>query len=296
MELRQIRYFVTVAGTLSFSEAARRLYITQGTLSQQIRQLEDELGTPLFIRNSHTVELTEEGVALLPLARRTLDAAQACSDSVKDHRKMLCGTLNIGVTYSFTEIVAVAVKNFLKEYPGVNMKVYCKTAEELYDMLKDRQIDMMMAFKPAQEHLDVESSRLFEYSLRAIMRKSHPLAGRSEVTLDDLSRQWMALPAAGLQARAALDKQICIDTTRLNLRVEINDPNLILDLIQSTDMISILSSQTIQYRPGLVAIPIKDIDYRMQGCVHFLKEGYRKRSADVFIDMLKEEATLMNLI
>lgn len=73
MELRQLKYFLMVAKTLSFSEAAKRLYITQGTLSQQIKQLEDELGFQLFSRTSHSVALTEAGEKLLPAAKQTVD-------------------------------------------------------------------------------------------------------------------------------------------------------------------------------------------------------------------------------
>ncbi len=70
MELRQLRYFVKAAETLNFSEAAKGLYITQSTLSQQIRQLETELDVQLFQRNSHEVTLTEAGAELLPYAKR----------------------------------------------------------------------------------------------------------------------------------------------------------------------------------------------------------------------------------
>lgn len=80
MELRQLKYFVKAAETLNFSDAAKALCITQSTLSQQIRQLEQDMSTPLFLRNSHTVTLTEAGSELLPYARRTLHAANACAD------------------------------------------------------------------------------------------------------------------------------------------------------------------------------------------------------------------------
>ena len=95
MELRQLKYFVKTAETLNFSEAARLLYVTQSTLSQQIRQLAQELGTALFVRDSHSVSLTESGEQLLPLAKRTLQDAAACQDRIKDLQQMLCGSLNI---------------------------------------------------------------------------------------------------------------------------------------------------------------------------------------------------------
>ena len=69
MELRQLKYFVKVAETLNFSEAAKVLNVTQSTLSQQVKQLETEIGTQLLLRSSHSVALTEAVIELLPLAR-----------------------------------------------------------------------------------------------------------------------------------------------------------------------------------------------------------------------------------
>ena len=84
MELRQLRYFVKVAECQSFSEAARQLHITQSTLSQQTRQLEDELGVQLLARDSHHVELTDVGSAFLPSALRALAEVEACVDSISE--------------------------------------------------------------------------------------------------------------------------------------------------------------------------------------------------------------------
>ena len=82
MELRHLKYFVKIAETLNFSEAAKALFITQSTLSQQIRQLEQEVNAQLFERNNHIVRLTEAGEELLPYARQTLKASQACFDHI----------------------------------------------------------------------------------------------------------------------------------------------------------------------------------------------------------------------
>ena len=105
MELRQLRYFVKVAETLNFSEAARVLYVTQSTLSQQVKQLEVELDTQLLSRTSHGVMLTEAGKELLPYARRTLRDADQCVERVNDLDRLSIGELNIGVTYSFSPIL-----------------------------------------------------------------------------------------------------------------------------------------------------------------------------------------------
>ena len=76
MELRQLKYFVKSAEYLNFSEAAKHLYITQSTLSQQIKQLEFELGFTLFLRNSRHISLTEAGEEFLPFAKRTIQDAE----------------------------------------------------------------------------------------------------------------------------------------------------------------------------------------------------------------------------
>ena len=86
MELRQLKYFVNVAETKSFSEASRLLNITQSTLSQQIKQLENELGVVLFERSSHRVGLTDVGEVFLPEAKRTLHSADVCIDKMNDIR------------------------------------------------------------------------------------------------------------------------------------------------------------------------------------------------------------------
>ena len=102
MELRQIRYFLKVAELLNFSEASKALFITQSTLSQQIRQLENEFDTILFERNSHEVSLTEAGQQFMRYARKVIIDVDDCTQKMDDLKNMLTGELNIGVTFTFS--------------------------------------------------------------------------------------------------------------------------------------------------------------------------------------------------
>ncbi|MCQ2177230.1 MAG: LysR substrate-binding domain-containing protein [Bacteroidales bacterium] len=288
MELRQLKYFVRTAQTLNFSEAARSLYVSQSTLSQQIKALENELGTVLFQRDSHSAALTQSGAMLLPLAIQTIQDAEACKAQVDDLKEMLTGELNIGVTYSFSHILTETVKNFLKEYPGVKLNIFYRNMVELMEALRHREVDLVLAFKPGQSYDEIESSNLFSDKLAVIMRKDHPLAGRESIKIDELKRYRIAIPAKGLQARNSLEEHICIERSGLNVCLEINEANILLDIVQDSNLLTMLSEASIRGRDFLKAVPLNLPYNRMQGCVHTLKRVYHKRSAEAFVKMLRD--------
>lgn len=292
MELRHLKYFVMVARTLNFSEASRRLYITQGTLSQQIQQLEGEIGAQLFDRTRHSVILTEAGEELLPLAIQTIEYSEICHNRIKDLKGALTGTLRIGTTTSFSALLTDTVRRFVKEHPGVRLTILSESATEIIDMLRDKELDVALAFKPAVAYEELESETLFKNSLSAVMRKDHPLASHKVLTMEDLEKHRIVLPGKSLQARRAFDRYLGLDTRKLNVPVEVNDPNLIMDIVQSTNLISVVSSLASYYRTSLVAIPLEGGNYSIDGCIHRHKEGYRKRSADIFVEMLRDSAQI----
>src|SRR5574339_640166 len=105
MELRQLRYFIKSAELLNFTEAAHALYISQSTLSQQIKQLEDELGIPLFDRIGKRVRLTEAGSQFLPFARLTVSDAEGGRAVIDDLKGLKTGELRIGATYGLSTLL-----------------------------------------------------------------------------------------------------------------------------------------------------------------------------------------------
>ena len=288
MELRQLKYFVKVAECLNFSKASKMLFVTQSTLSQQIRQLEQELNTPLFQRNSHSVCLTEAGEELLPYALSTLESANACFDRIHDLQELLRGTLNIGVTYSFSPILTETLLTFMRKYPHVKLNIYYKPMVDLMEMLLHRDLDFVLAFKPTTHYEGVESHVLFDNNLAAIVRQDHILAQNKTVTMSDLQKYELALPATGLQARSAFDGMQSRYVSDLKVRIELNEVNILLKLIKQSDLVSILSEATIHNEPGIKAIPLDFPGNEMEGCVHMLSNSYRKHSMQEFIKMLGE--------
>lgn len=285
MELRQLRYFVKVAEVLNFSEAARAMCVTQSTLSQQIKQLEDELGELLLMRSSHNVALTEAGKTILESAKRAIYDAELCKERINDLNRLSTGMLNIGVTYSFSPILTETISTFMKSYPKIKLNVLYKPMGELMEALKERTVDFVLAFKPSKEIDGIESHILFQNYLSAVVGKGHPLAGMKRVSLQELERYDLALPSKGLQARNALE-ELVTPYTKLNIKIELNEVNILLELLRNSNMVSILAEATTHNKREVVAIPIDVPNNEMSGCVHVLKDAYRKKSMMEFIKML----------
>ena len=296
MELRQLKYFVKAAEKLNFSEAAKALFITQSTLSQQIRQLEQEMNTLLFERNSHAVYLTESGKELLPLAIRTIHTANTCMERIHDLQHLLAGTLNIGVTYTFSPIFTETLLHFMKHYPQVRLNIYYKPMAELMEMLERHEVDFVLAFKPSRRLAGIESYILFNNHLSAIVNEHHPLAQKERVTLSELAAYDIALPAHGLQARNAFEQILSQYPTSLRVKIELNEVHILLQLIKQSELVTILSEATIYNLQGVKAIPIDVPDNEMEGSVHMLKDVYRKHSAQEFIRLLSESNAIKKYI
>lgn len=296
MELRQLRYFVKVSELLNFSEAAKQLCITQSTLSQQIKQLENELNAQLFQRDSHKVILTEAGQELLIPARKTLNNAESCIDRLHDLQQIHIGTLNVGVTYTFSPILTETVLTFMKSYPGIRLNIFYKSMEELMDMLERHEVDFVLSFKPTRHYDNIESHILFDNHLVVVTNEHHPLAHEQRVTLSQLSHYDMALPARGLQARYAFDTITAHSDCNFRVRIELNEVNILAELVKESNLVTILAEAAIHNEPRLKAIPLDVPGNTMVGCVHILKDSYRKASSLEFVRMLSESNAIRKQI
>ena len=292
MELRQLKYFVKVAELLSFSKAAKALYITQSTLSQQIKQLEDELDVALFFRNNHKVALTEAGETFLEGAKKTLADADDNKAKILDLASGHRGALNIGVTHSFGSILTESVLAFKKEYPDVALNICYRSVAELMEMVSDGGLDFALSFRSSEKYENVESHILFDNKLSIIVREDHPLARKEFVRLADLEEYDLILPSAGLQARSAFENIVSERNLNLRIAIEANEVNTILNLLRKSNYVTVLSETVILEHTGLTAINIDDAECNMEGCLHFCSNRYRKRSVEEFIRLLSDTKAL----
>ncbi len=288
MEFRQLRYFVKVAQLCSFSEASKALFISQSTLSQQIKQLEDELGVDLLVRDSRHVALSDYGEQYLPYAKQVLKDVDASAERMKDVRDLNVGTLNVGATYTFCPLLADTVRDFMKKYPGIKLKVYCRSMENLMEMLEHGQLDVALSYKPLESYEDIDSHILFNSRLCVIAGKGNPIAKMKKIRLSELERLPLALPANGLQARNAFDNLLYGQNFKYDVRLEINDLNVLLDMVSRTNLVTLLSEATVRGNKDFVAIELDQPHSEMEGSFHILKGTYCKNATKEFLRFLIE--------
>lgn len=299
MELRQLKYFVKSAEYLNFSVAAKHLYITQSTLSQQIKQLEYELGFELFLRNSRHISLTEAGEEFLPFARKTILDAEDGVQRLHDLQHVKTGTLRVGVTYSLSTVLTEGLISFMKTFPGIKLEIFYKTVDELLVLLREHKVDFILSYKPLFDAPDVDSMPLFENTLALVVSKEHPLASCKKIKLSELSGKPLILPSKGLQARTMLDKLVDGKNIELVYKLELNETNILLQMVATGNYATILSTSAVFGKTRFKAIPLDEPGNVMEASLLRLEGAYQKSAAKEFIDiLLKTEAVkrrLMNM-
>ena len=156
MELRLLRYFLTVAKEQSFTKAAEQLHITQPTLSRQMAALEDELGITLFLRNGKRTTLTDEGILLKRRALEILNLEEKTLKELKGNEDIVEGTITIGCgEFAAVETLARICKTYKEKYPLVQISLHTATADTVYEMMKKGLVDIALFLEPVDtEGLD----------------------------------------------------------------------------------------------------------------------------------------------
>jgi len=221
MELRHLRYFVAVAEALSFTAAAERLHVAQPAISQQIRDLERELGVTLIERGARTRALTEAGARFLVHARRILVQAETASEEMAGLGSGRRGIVRFGsALQSLTEgPVAPLLARFHREHPGLRVAFREAHTRPLLDLLAHGRLDLALVhlgegdgdgdpLRIAFEDVPVGIERLYEEDLVLAVPPAHRLAGRRTVRWKDLAGEEFVSFGTGstvrdLAARAA---------------------------------------------------------------------------------------------
>ncbi len=219
MELRVLRYFLTVAHTGNITRAADLLHITQPTLSRQIRSLEDELGQRLLIRNSHSVSLTTEGILLCKRAEEIFDLVETTEKEVSQAQHIPAGDVYIGAGETVgVRLLLQAAHCLQNQSPHIHFHILSGDGDDVCQRLDQGLIDFGLVFDP------IDTTKYNAVPLRhqdiwgVLMPRNSPLATKQRITREDLidkplilSRrttetsplgQWLAMPFSQLAIAA----------------------------------------------------------------------------------------------
>lgn len=195
MELRVLRYFLTVAKEQSFTKAAEQLHITQPTLSRQISGLEEELETVLFNRNGRNITLTDEGLLLKRRALEIIDLEDKIVDEFKENEDVVDGVITIGCgEFAAVETLAKIIEGYKRKYPMVQIALHTGTADNVLEMMNKGLIDIGLFLEPTNtENLDYIRIKGSDWWVVG-MRPDDSLAEKEYITKEDLLNLPLILP------------------------------------------------------------------------------------------------------
>ena len=187
MNLRDIKYILAVAETRHFGRAAERCFVSQPTLSGQIKKLEEELGVTIFERTTRSVEITPIGDALLVHARLLLEQADAIEQVARAHQDPLAGPLRTGAIPTLSPYLMPLILVPLKRrYPQLKLVLFEEITDSLLRRLHQHELDAALLATPVTDP-DLESMPLFDEPFWLAHPRNHPLYDKDEITQDDLA-------------------------------------------------------------------------------------------------------------
>lgn len=195
MEIRVLRYFLTVVREQSITKAAEVLHITQPTLSRQLAQLEDDIGVRLFDRGSRKISLTDEGMLLRRRAEEILQLVDKTEKELIEQDEQIEGRITVGCgEIASVQLLPDLFESFHKKYPLVSFDIYTATADNVKEQMDRGLVDIGLLLEP----IDIEKYDFFRLDMKeqwvVVMRPDSPLAEKEFITAKELSELPLILP------------------------------------------------------------------------------------------------------
>lgn len=195
MEIRVLRYFLTVMREESITKAAEVLHITQPTLSRQLAQMEEEVGVKLFHRGARRIELTNEGILLRRRAEEILQLVDKTEKELIEQEEQVEGKISIGCgEIAAVQVLPKLIKTFREKYPQVTFDIFTATADLVKEQMDKGLLDIGLLLEP----VDMEKYDFIRLDVKekwvVLMRPDSPLAEKEFVTAKDLSELPLILP------------------------------------------------------------------------------------------------------
>jgi DNA-binding transcriptional LysR family regulator len=257
LDSRQLRYFVAVAEELHFGRAAKRLHISQPPLSQQIRQLETQLGVHLFERSPRSVQLLPAGAVLLAQARGILAELERTVELVQSTARGDRGLLRLGYTAAsaFT-LLPVLIRAFKKHYPYVEVVLMELLSSEQAEALLQQRLDVGL-LRPFRPQAELCAQTLVEEPMILALPADHPLAAQTQVQVQQLHAQSL-IGFTRTEARylqELVDDMLTTAGVQPHLTQRATQPHTMLSLVSAGLGVAIVPEAATQ-------APVKGVVYR----------------------------------
>lgn len=286
---RSLQYLIAIAEYGSFTRAAEALYVSQPTLSQQIKQLEDSLQTQLLDRSGRQIRLTDAGEIYLRHARRAQSELDAGTRAINDVQDLSKGSLRIGWTPITDHMTCCLLEKFNSLYPGITISTTEMPQDDITEAVSDGRIDVGITFSQPSKITssgDIQAQILFEEVHCLAIGNGHSLAGHHEqMEPDELALESMVLLNTHFALRQHIDEYCKNHKIEPRIVVETNSLSVIIEMIQSGSLSTILPSSIVRSQCGLQSIMFTHELPRKSLTLISRDEGYKSPACNAFVEL-----------
>ena len=297
MDLRRLEIFLKVAELGSFSRAADALFLTQPTVSEHVRALEDELGVQLLDRLGRGTTPTKAGTLLLGYARRLLTLSREARQAIEQFQGRVSGELVLGGSTIPGEYVLPAlIGAFRGKYPDVSISLRIGASRQVQEWVEQGHVEIgVVGALPASRTL--ETRQLMADDLVLIVPPEHPWVARKTVTVDDVKREPLILRERGSGSRETLEqalKEVGLELTAFHVVGEIASTQAVKQAVRAGLGLSFVSHRAVEdeCRAGLLAC-VKVSNLNVSRAFHIVTHRDRSRSplAQAFLAFVESQPT-----
>ena len=284
---RSIRYLIAVADVQSFTRAAELLFVSQPTLSQQIKQLEDLLGVQLLDRSGRTVRLTAAGEVYLHYARRALRELEEGTRAIHELQDLSRGSLRLGMTPITDHLVSPLLEHFNSRYPGITVSTQEMPQDSVETGVAEGRLDMGISFSnvlstEARSH-EIDTNILFTETLNLAVGKTHARAGQSEpLSVRALEQESLILLNTDFALRRHFDLYCLEHAITPHIVMETNSLSVIVEVARLGRLATILPHTIASPQYGLYPVMLKPEMPHHTITLICRKDGYKSPACSAF--------------
>ncbi|MCQ9378080.1 LysR family transcriptional regulator [Methyloversatilis sp. XJ19-49] len=288
--LRQLQVFAKVAETGSFTRASEQLFLTQPAVSQQVRQLTETVGEPLFDTIGRRTFLTPAGEELLSAWKGIQLQWQQFEENLQATRSLHRGTLRLAAVSTAKYFVPRVLGPYCAQHPGIDVKLEVANRDRLIERMQANLDDMYVMTKPPED-MDLTCDSFLDNPLVAIAPASHPLANAGMLKLQDLAEERFIMREQGSGTRIAIENYLSQQGATLNVRMELGSNEAIKQAVAGGMGLSILSRHTLHRDPLLedevVILQVEGFPLMSRWQVVRLQQRRLSRAAEAFLELLQ---------